>query len=63
MRRLPTLHVKGEPVVLPDSAIRRQSLYFIYRPRIPDAVCTVSDSWWWTERPSETCRMLFQNKI
>jgi hypothetical protein len=21
------------------------------------------DSWWWTERPSETCTMLFQNKI
>jgi len=30
---------------------------------IPDAVCTVLDSWWWTERPSETCRELFQNKI
>jgi hypothetical protein len=24
---------------------------------IPDAVCTVLDSWWWTERPSETCRV------
>jgi hypothetical protein len=22
-----------------------------------------SDSWCWTERPSETCRLLFQNKI
>ena len=30
---------------------------------VPDAVCTVLDSWWWTERPSETCRVLFQNKI
>ena len=30
---------------------------------IPDAVCTVLDSWWWTERPSETCRVLLQNKI
>jgi len=29
---------------------------------IPDAVCTVLDSWWWMERPSETCRILFQNK-
>ena len=28
-----------------------------------DAVCTVLDSGRWTERPSETCRMLFQNKI
>ena len=23
----------------------------------------VLHSWWWTERPSETCRVLFQNKI
>jgi hypothetical protein len=30
---------------------------------ISDAVCTVLDIWWWTERPSETCRLLFQNKI
>jgi len=30
---------------------------------IPDAVCTVLDSWWWTERLSKTCRVLFQNKI
>jgi len=29
----------------------------------PNAVCTVLNSWWWTERPSETCRVLFQNKI
>jgi len=25
---------------------------------MPIAVCTVLDSWWWTE--SETCRVLFQ---
>jgi hypothetical protein len=30
---------------------------------IPDAVCTVLDSWWWTERSSETHKVLFQNKI
>jgi len=29
---------------------------------IPDGVCTVLNSWWWTERPSETWRVLFQNK-
>ena len=28
-----------------------------------DAVCIVLDSWWWGKRPSETCRLLFQNKI
>jgi len=27
------------------------------------AVCTVLNSRWWTERPSETCRVSFQNKI
>jgi len=26
-------------------------------------ICTVLNSWWWVERPSETCRVLFQNKI
>jgi len=24
---------------------------------ISDAVCTVLNSWWWRERPSETCRV------
>jgi len=24
------------------------------------AVCTVKNSWWWTEELSETCRILFQ---
>jgi len=34
MRLLSNLHVKGKPAVLPDRAVRRQSRYFIYRPRI-----------------------------
>jgi len=34
MRLLSNLHVKGKPAVLPDHAIRRQSHYFIYRPRM-----------------------------
>ena len=29
----------------------------------PVAVCTVLNCWWWTERPSETCRVSIQNKI
>ena len=33
MRLLSNLHVKGKPAVLPDRAIRKQSHYFIYRPR------------------------------
>jgi len=27
------------------------------------AVCTVKNSWWWTEEMSETCRVSFQNKF
>ena len=30
--------------------------------RMPVAVCAVSNSWWRTERPSETCRVLLQIK-
>jgi len=30
---------------------------------MPVAVCTVLNSWWWTERPSETRTVSFQNKI
>jgi len=26
------------------------------------AVCTVENSWWWTEELSKTCRVSFQNK-
>ena len=34
MRLLSNLHVKGKPAVLPDRALRRQSHYLIYRPRM-----------------------------
>ena len=30
---------------------------------IPIAACAVLDSWWWTEKLSETCTVLFQNKF
>ena len=30
---------------------------------MPVAVYTLFNSWWWTERPSETCRLSSQNKI
>jgi len=29
---------------------------------MPVAVCAVLSSWWWTERPSETCRLFCKNK-
>jgi hypothetical protein len=31
--------------------------------QMPVAVCTLLNSWWRTVRPSETCRVSFQNKI
>ena len=34
MRPLSNLHVKDKPAVLPDRAMRGQSHYFIYRPRM-----------------------------
>ena len=30
---------------------------------IPIAACRVIDSWWWTEKLSETCRILFQKYV
>jgi len=27
-----------------------------------NGICAVLSSWWWTERPSETCRMFYKNK-
>ena len=36
-----------------------QNLYDIYLM----LYVQVLDSWWWTEGPSETCTVLFQNKI
>jgi len=50
------LLARGESLV--PASKQPQNLY-----DIPNAVCTLLDSWWWTERPSETCRVLFQNKI
>jgi len=41
----------------PDPA-SKQSAYPVLH--IPTAVYTVLDSWWWTEKLSETCRVLFQ---
>ena len=29
---------------------------------IPDSVCTVLCSWWWSEEPHEKCRAIYRNK-
>jgi len=44
-----------------DTAVCKHTAVSVWH--MPVAVCTVLNSWWWTERPSETCRVSFQNKI
>jgi hypothetical protein len=46
-----------EFLLLPASKQTAISLW-----HMPVAVCKVLNSWWWTERPSETRRMLRKNK-
>jgi hypothetical protein len=40
-----------------------QGHFVLIRVHIAIAVCTVLDSWWWTEELSEACRFLFQKQI
>ena len=35
----------------------------VYVWHTPFAVCTVFNSWWWTEEPSETCTQCYSNNI
>ena len=42
------------------SASKQRAVSVLHKPV---AVCTVLNSWWRTERPSETCRESFQNEI
>jgi len=52
-----TLHVWTVSLLHPDPA-SKQSAKPVWH--IPIAVCTVLDSWRWTEKLSQTCRVLFQ---
>jgi hypothetical protein len=45
----------------PDPACKLSANVYDIQPTI--AVCTVKNSWWWTEELSETCRVSFQNKF
>jgi len=48
--------------ILIPVASSQHNLYDIsYTYCIHIAVCAVLDSWWWREKLSETCRVLFQN--
>jgi len=61
-----TLHVSD------SSSVRHQKFFTVHTAMVyvnktcmtyTIAVCTVKNSWWWTEELSETCRVLFQNKV
>jgi len=38
------------------------STVYVKQLLLPAAVCAVLSSWWWTKRPSETCRVFYKNK-
>ena len=45
--------------IIGSFSLYTQQWYMSYR----FAVCTVKNSWWWTEELSETCTVLFQKSI
>ena len=48
------------PSIIRSSILYIQQQAFVTAVSVwlmPIAVCTVLNSWWWTERPSETCRV------
>jgi hypothetical protein len=55
-RKLSTILCNSSILVVLESCLQTCMTYTI-------AVCTVNNSWWWTEELSETCRVLFQNKF
>jgi hypothetical protein len=65
-----TLHVSdGLPSINRSSRPHIQRQAYVKQLQVavsvwhmPVAVCTVLNSWWWTERPSETCRVLCKSK-
>jgi hypothetical protein len=52
------MKINGTKFQLVPASKQPQKLYDIYL-----TLYVVLDSWWWTEKPSETCRVLFQNKV
>ena len=57
------LHIQHQvfirPLLLPGASLARLAVMVW---QIPNTVCTVLSSWWWTEKPSETCRVSYRNK-
>jgi len=51
------LYIQQQAYVRKQNLASRQQSVSVWQ--IPVAVCTVLNSWWWTEKPSETCRVSF----
>jgi len=50
------------PSIIRSSRLYIQHQVYVTQVHWLHAVCTVLNSWWWMERPSKTCRVIF-NKI
>jgi len=48
------------PSIIRSSKLHIQHQVLVWQ--IPDAVCAVLCSWWWMEKPSETCGASYRNK-
>jgi len=48
------------PSIIRSSKLHTHRQVLVWQ--IPDAVCAVLSSWWWTEKLSETCRASYRNK-
>ena len=46
--------------IIRSSNLHIQRQVFVWQT--PDAVCAGLSSWWWIEKPSETCRRSYRNK-
>ena len=61
------LHVAHQvfvrPILLPAARLDVPSQQVVLVWQIPDALRAVLSSWWWTEKPSETCTPPYRNKI
>jgi len=51
----------GFPSIIRSSKLHIQRQVLVWQ--IPDAVCAVLSSWWWTGKPSETCRASYRKKL
>jgi len=54
------MYQTGFPSIIRSSKLHTHRQVLVWQ--IPDAVCAVLSSWWWTENPSETCKASYRKK-